>query len=209
VTITFDNGPTAGVTDHVLHALAEHDVRATFFVVGSDLLRDGARELVERAAADGHWVGNHTMTHTVQLGDADADVARAEIGEAQELLAELAHPDRLFRPFGGGGVLGNRLLSHAAVEELVAGGYTCVLWNSVPRDWEDPHGWVARCLEDVTSRDWSVVVLHDTPTGAMEHLPAFLDGLEERNVEVVQAFPEDCVPIRHGVVRGPIDALLS
>jgi peptidoglycan/xylan/chitin deacetylase (PgdA/CDA1 family) len=209
VTLTFDNGPTAGVTEEVLRALRERELRATFFVVGRDLLRDAARELARSAAADGHWIGNHTMTHTVQLGDAEDDVSRREVADAQEVLGDLAHPDRLFRPYGGGGVLGRRLLSRAALDELESGGYTCVLWNSVSHDWDDPDGWVARSIEDVESREWSVVVLHDTPTGAMAHLPTFLDALADHDVEIVQEFADDCVPIRRGVVRGPVEDLLS
>jgi peptidoglycan/xylan/chitin deacetylase (PgdA/CDA1 family) len=209
VTLTFDNGPTGGVTEEVLRALRKRELRATFFVVGRDLLRDGARELARSAAADGHWIGNHTMTHTVQLGDAEDDVSRREVADAQDVLGDLAHPDRLFRPYGGGGVLGRRLLSRASLDELESGGYTCVLWNSVSRDWDDPDGWVARSIVDVGSREWSVVVLHDTPTGAMAHLPTFLDALTDHDVEIVQEFPDDCVPIRRGVVRGPVEDLLS
>jgi hypothetical protein len=46
----------------------------------------------------------------------------------------------LFRPFGGGGTLDSGLLNRKAVDYLCAGGFTCVLWNCVPRDWEDPMG---------------------------------------------------------------------
>lgn len=210
VTLTFDNGPTPGITDAVLDALAERDAKATFFVVANDLRAPGARALAGRVAAAGHWIGNHTLTHTVQLGDVDADAAAAEIEEAQAELGELAHPDRLFRPYGGGGVLSDRLLSDEAVAILERGGYTCVLWNSVPRDWEDPHGWVERAVDDVAGRDWSVVVLHDTPTGAMDELPRFLDALREDGVDVVQEFPDDCVPVRRGVAdRASLHHLLS
>ena len=54
----------------------------------------------------------------------DAGRVRREIDLTQELLGDLAHPDRLFRPFGGGGNLDERLLNDAAVDHLVAGGYT-------------------------------------------------------------------------------------
>ena len=209
VTLTFDNGPTPGVTEDVLAALAEHGVRATFFVVGNDLRDRGVRALAERAAAEGHWLGNHTMTHSVRLGEADGDdVVRFEIEGAQRELDGLAHPDRLFRPFGDG-VLSAGLLGAAAVRELERGRYTCVLWNCVPRDWEDPDGWVDRCLDDVASRDWSLVVLHDTATGAMAQLPRFLSRLAAMGVEVTHEFPDECVPIRRGVVRGTIDHLLA
>lgn len=210
VTLSFDNGPTAGVTEDVLDALAEHDVRATFFVVGRDLERPGARALVERAHGEGHWIGNHTATHTVQLGlEPGIDTARAEIEPTQQLLGDLAHPDRLFRPYGGGGVLGPNVLSPAAVDLLGEGGYTCVLWNSVPHDWEDAEGWVERCLGEVAAQEWSLVVLHDQATGAMPHLRRFLGALADRGVELTQELPPACVPIQRGEVVGELSGLVG
>jgi peptidoglycan/xylan/chitin deacetylase (PgdA/CDA1 family) len=202
VTLTFDNGPSAGTTDQVLDVLAERGVPATFFVVGDMLRRDGARDLVARAVAEGHWVGNHTLTHTTPLGDdPDPAYARREIEDAQVLLGDLAGERRLFRPAGGGGHLGPHLLSPAAVDILRDGGYTCVLWNSVPRDWEQPEAWVDTALADVERLDHAVVVLHDLPTGAMAALPRFLDELEARGADIVQDFPPDVLPIVAGEVR--------
>jgi peptidoglycan/xylan/chitin deacetylase (PgdA/CDA1 family) len=205
VTLTFDNGPWPGVTEHVLETLRARDVRATFFVVGNQLRT--ARPLAERAVAEGHWVGNHTMTHSVPLGDGADPVA--EIDATQELIGDLSHAARWFRPFGRGGVLDERLLSADAVELLQQGGYSCVLWNSVPRDWEDPDGWIERALADVDSNDWTVIVLHDLPTGAMDRLPRLLDELDARGAEIVQDFPDACVPIRDGQVVGDLTPFLK
>jgi hypothetical protein len=53
----------------------------------------------------------------VELGASTDPTAPArEIGEAQEILGTLAAPERWFRPYGAGGVLGPRLLSRAAVQ---------------------------------------------------------------------------------------------
>ena len=205
VTLTFDNGPWPGVTEHVLDTLAERDVRSTFFVVGQQLRK--ARALAERAAADGHWIGNHTMTHSVPLGDGADPVD--EIDATQALIGSLAHPSRWFRPFGRGGVLDERLLSPTAVEHLQRNDYSCVLWNSVPRDWEDPDAWIDRCLADVERNDWTVVVLHDLPTGAMDRLPQFLDLLRVGGAEIVQEFPDAVVPIRDGMLVGSLDGLVT
>ena len=205
VTLTFDNGPWPGVTEHVLDTLAERGLRSTFFVVGKQLRR--ARALAERAAAEGHWIGNHTMTHSVPLGDGADPVS--EIDATQELIGSLEHPARWFRPFGRGGVLDEHLLSETSVEHLGRGGYSCVLWNSVPRDWEDPDAWIDIALADVEANDWTVVVLHDLPTGAMDRLPRFLDRLDERGAEIVQEFPDAVVPIRDGRVVGDLAVLVS
>jgi peptidoglycan/xylan/chitin deacetylase (PgdA/CDA1 family) len=202
VTLTFDNGPAPGTTERVLDVLAERGLRATFFLVGTMLRNPGARDVANRAAAEGHWIGNHSMTHTEPLG-AELDRAHAlrEIHDTQVLLGDLTHERRFFRPFGGGGLIGPHLLSPAAVELLCEGGYTCVLWNSVPRDWEDPVGWVDTALGDVERLDHTVVVLHDLPTRAMDALPSFLDRLEALDAEIVQDFPAAVVPIERGTTR--------
>ncbi len=210
LTLTFDNGPNPGVTDRVLGLLAERRLRTTFFVVGQQLRDPARRALAERAVTAGHWIGNHTLTHGVLLGrTTDPGAAEAEIGAAQELLGGLTHPDRLFRPYGAGGVLDDDLLSPAAVGYLQAGGYTCVLWSSVPGDWIPGLDWVERCLSDVRAQDWPLVVLHDVEGCALARLPELLDRLEQAGVELVQELPEACVPIRRGVIRGALDHLVK
>jgi peptidoglycan/xylan/chitin deacetylase (PgdA/CDA1 family) len=207
VTLSFDNGPFEDVTPGVLDTLAARDLRASFFVCGRDLRDPRRRALVERARDAGHRIGNHTLTHTVELGATeDPDAPQREIGEAQQLLGTLAAPERWFRPYGAGGVLGPRLLSRGAVEYLCAGGYSCVLWNSVPRDWEDTEGWPERALEDVGRQDWTLVVLHDVATGAMAALPRFLDRVRAAGVTITAELPPECVPIVCGEVVGPLPA---
>ncbi len=71
VTLTFDNGPTPGITDRVLAVLAKHGVKSTFFACGKNLGTKAEVALVERAHDEGHWVGNHTFTHSFSLGDSD------------------------------------------------------------------------------------------------------------------------------------------
>lgn len=123
VTVTFDNGPEPSVTPRVLDVLARRGVRTTFFVIGNKLLTRDARACTERAHAEGHWIGNHTWTHSRPLGERPgAATADLEIGRTQAEIGVLSHSDRLFRPTGGGGHLDRRLLSPDAVALLKAGG---------------------------------------------------------------------------------------
>jgi peptidoglycan/xylan/chitin deacetylase (PgdA/CDA1 family) len=210
LTLSFDNGPEPEVTPAVLDALRRRGVRTTFFVLGHKLLDPVRRALAERARDEGHWIGNHTFSHQTPLGErGDPDAPQLEIGRAQQALGQLAHADRFFRPNGGGGNLDRRLLSRRAVDYLLEGGYSCVLWNSIPRDWADPEGWVERALAQCEAQEWTLAVLHDLPTGAMRRLDAFLDGLEARGVELRQDFPPDCVPIRRGAVAAALDAYVT
>jgi peptidoglycan/xylan/chitin deacetylase (PgdA/CDA1 family) len=200
LTLTFDNGPDPQATPRVLDVLAERGLKATFFVVGEQLREH--RALAERAHAEGHWIGNHTLTHPRPLGASSH--ARQEI-EAVEL-GELTHPDRLFRPSGAGGDLEPGLLNDEAVETLTEGGYTCVLWNAVPGDWEDPDGWVDRALQQVAAHDWTLLVLHDVRDAAAPKLETFLDRVE---ATVRQDFPPACVPIVRGRAVGSFEDLLA
>jgi peptidoglycan/xylan/chitin deacetylase (PgdA/CDA1 family) len=208
ISLTFDNGPDPEVTPEVLDVLARQQVRATFFPVG-DKLRD-RRAHTARAHAEGHWIGNHTFNHIVPLGlTAEAGVAANEIRRTEALIGELAHERRLFRPFGGGGLLDERLLNREALAHLQAGGYTCVLWNAVPADWAHPVGWVDTALRQCAALPHALLVLHDLPTGAMRHLETFIQKARDAGMDFVQDFPADCVPIERGSVVGSIDAYVS
>ena len=210
LTLSFDNGPFPDVTPGVLDALADAGATATFFVCGKDALDPQRRPLLEAIRAAGHRIGNHTQSHSVQLGATrDPDAPRREIEDAQAALAGFADAEKLFRPYGAGGVLGRRLLSRAAVEHLCGGGYTCVLWNSVPRDWEDPVGWPERAIADLRANDWTLLVLHDLPTGAMRALPDFLARARDAGAELTAELPPACVPIRRGRVVGSLDGLVG
>jgi peptidoglycan/xylan/chitin deacetylase (PgdA/CDA1 family) len=204
ITLTFDNGPDPDVTPMVLDTLRDHGIKATFFVLG-EKLRDRLK-LTERSHAEGHWIGNHTYNHLVPLGAMpERGLAADEILRTQELIGDLSHARRLFRPFGGGGLLDRRLLNGEALEQLSRGGYTCVLWNVVPQDWLYPESWIERALSLCFAREHALLVLHDLPTGAMSRLGRFLDLARSRGAIFKQDFPPDCVPIERGRIVGPID----
>jgi peptidoglycan/xylan/chitin deacetylase (PgdA/CDA1 family) len=209
ITLTFDNGPTPGVTDQVLDALAQRQMSAMFFVVGQNVGAPAGRRLIARAVREGHRIGNHSYTHGLPLGKRSPAQALHEIASTQTLLEDFTDVDRYFRPWGTEGALERRCLNQTAVDYLVAEKFTCVLWNSVPRDWADPEGWVSRALADTRSHQHTVVVLHDLPTGAMEQLPGFLDELTHSGVEVTTQLPDDCVPIVRGRMRTSLDHLTA
>ena len=68
LTLTFDNGPEPIVTAQVLDVLGERGIKTTFFVIGEKLADPERRKLAVRTHDEGHWIGTHTYTHTVPLG---------------------------------------------------------------------------------------------------------------------------------------------
>jgi peptidoglycan/xylan/chitin deacetylase (PgdA/CDA1 family) len=146
----------------------------------------------------------------VPLGDDHApDAVEREISATERILGALAQNPKLFRPFGGGGKIGPHLLSPAAVEHLVANHYTCVLWNCVPEDWIDQDAWVDRALADATTRDETLVVMHDILPRAMSHLDRFIGALLDAGHRITDAFPTECVPIEGGEIVRDISGFVS
>lgn len=217
LTLSFDNGPDPECTPEVLDVLAARGVKATFFVCGRGnrlhpalpARGEEARSLLERARAEGHWIGNHTLTHSVELGTTrDPAVIEREIGENQEILGALGDR-RLFRPYMGGGLLGKRTFSPEAIRHLCEGGYTAVMFNCVPRDWENPEGWPEVAFDQTKDQQWTLLIVHDVARyGGMKHLARFLDRAIAEGVEIVQEFPPDCVPIRDGEIVGSLDGIV-
>jgi peptidoglycan/xylan/chitin deacetylase (PgdA/CDA1 family) len=202
--LSFDNGPDLDGTPLVLDALRSRGLRATFFPIGLRLDDPALRRLAEQAHDEGHWIGNHTLSHSVPLGLLRPAEARAEIDSAQARLGRLAHPDRLFRPHDAGSI-SPRLLSRPALAHLSTRHFTIVLWNVLPQDWIEPEGWVERALAACSTTSRALVVLHDVSPAAMRQLPRFLDELAARDILVVQELPADCLPLLRGARRGALE----
>ncbi len=201
VTLTFDNGPTPGVTERVLEILEQRRIRSTFFAIGRNLDDPAAARLMGQTHAAGHWIGKHTLSHTIALGDRpERDYAVSEIESAQARIGSCAHADKLFRPYGNSGRLGPHLLSRAALDHLLAQNYRTIIWNNVPGDWRDPDGWVDRCVTQVSRDPWSVVVLHDIQGGCLARLPELLLRLEDLGVTFEQDFPDSVTLTRAGKI---------
>jgi peptidoglycan-N-acetylglucosamine deacetylase len=127
VALTFDDGPNEAATPELLDVLARHGVRATFFAMG-----DFARlrpELVRRVVAEGHLLGNHTMSHPTLSVASGARVC-AELADCSAVLEDIAGVKvQYFRPpFGA-----RRPMVLRAAREL---GLTPVMWNVTGYDWE-------------------------------------------------------------------------
>lgn len=199
ITLTFDHGPSE-VTPDVLDTLKRHDLSAFFFLLGKQLAHPEYRVHSERAVAEGHRVGNHTYSHGTAFGDmTDPQEAIDELVSTQALIGDLAGADPLFRPTGGGGIIDHRLLNARAVDCLCENRFTVALWNSVPRDWVDIDTWPETALADVRTRDWSVLVVHDVPTGAMRQLDRFIGAALDEGATFSSDLPNDLLPIVKGI----------
>lgn len=207
VTLTFDNGPTPGITETVLDVLAAREVPAVFFAIGSKLATPQGVKLGREIIGSGHRLGGHTWSHTVQFGAADDERVSNELSRTAAAVDAVGGDALLFRPYGAGGVIDDRLMSGFGASALCAGGYTCVLWNVLPGDWRDATGWVDAALDEITRHSWSVVVLHDVADAALPRLDEFLLRLGARDPVWSTEFPDECTPIRDGTPTSGFDTL--
>jgi peptidoglycan-N-acetylglucosamine deacetylase len=127
--LTFDDGPNHTWTPRLLDALADHDVRATFFLLGERAR--AAPDLVRCMTAAGHLIGNHTWDHP-DLSRSSVRCIREELTRTQETLQQLTGtPVKFFRPpFGA-----RRPAVFRIAREM---GLQPVLWNAMTTDWSEP-----------------------------------------------------------------------
>ncbi len=102
VALTFDDGPNA-YTPGVLDALAAAHVKATFFIVGK--MAAARPDILERIAAEGHLLANHSATHPF-LGrryDEHPELLLSQVRDVDDMITPLEPGDpKFFRaPYGG------------------------------------------------------------------------------------------------------------
>lgn len=177
--LTFDDGPDPEWTPRVLDALAEAQVRATFFAIGAQAQR--SPELVRRIHAAGHAIGNHTYSHRHPWLMSQR-AARAQVRDGAQALSDLIGTSpRFYRPPHG-------RYRACMSDEAQRCGEKVVLWDVSAIDW-GPLGTaegIGKRLGEVKRGD--IVLMHDgrnqhnRPDELMKILPAFLRRLSERGL---------------------------
>ena len=181
VALTFDAGADRGYAEDILDTLAAEQVPATFGMTGRWALT--SPDLVERMAAEGHMVINHTFDHrsftgvSDRLGGLSPARRQLELLQADEVIAPLlGHTTcpwyRL--PYGDGDA---RVVSQMA--EL---GYTQQVGWTI-----DTLGWRGARTQDIIARSLrlaapnAVYVMH-VGVGSRDALalPSIIQGLRER-----------------------------
>jgi peptidoglycan/xylan/chitin deacetylase (PgdA/CDA1 family) len=147
VFLTFDDGPTPGITEWILKELARFDMKATFFCLGKNV--EMYPGLYERIIEEGHRVGNHTYNHPKGIGT----TVRSYIRNVERANA-LLHSDMFRPPYGRISPKKARILSTR---------YKIVMWNVISRDYNRRLTRRA-CLNNVIkhARKGDMIVFHDS-----------------------------------------------
>ncbi len=185
IALTFDDGPDLRTTPRILDSLREHDLRATFFVLGRKVKeRPG---LLRRIVKEGHTIGNHTYNHT-DMSDLSQKRMRLELRRTQEAVDDALgyqYPMVLMRPPYGKPYLGGSDALPVFRKVVRDQGLFPILWTADPRDYllvGHPEGVVRGVVRaDETGRKGKrdeVLLLHDTHRQTAEALPQIIDHYE-------------------------------
>lgn len=145
--LTFDDGPSPGITEHVLEILENFGAKATFFCIGGNVAR--SPQLYKRIIAEGHEVGNHTWNHMNGWSFSDYSYLKSVLECSKHVKSKLFRP-----PYGK--------ISRSQASAL-SRRFKIVMWDVLSADWRAD---VSRdqCLKNVTknAKSGSIIVFHDS-----------------------------------------------
>ena len=171
--LTFDDGPSATITPQILDVLKKNNVKATFFVLGSEVEKsEEQKEMLKRIVREGNAVGNHGYSHRYDIlypnRVADPQAFMNDIKKSEAVLKSVLGEDfntRVLRMPGGHASWDTKALDEVLERE----GYTYVDWNSLNGDAEENNrseeeliGELKQTVSDLEgNNDTLVVLMHD------------------------------------------------
>nr|WP_246582609.1 polysaccharide deacetylase family protein [Clostridium mobile] len=134
VYLTFDDGPTYVVTNKLLDILKEHDVKATFFVVGKEI--EDKEDILKRIYDEGHSIGLHTYSHDFNKIYKSDDIFIEEMLKTQKKVKEITGYTSNIIRFPGGS---SKHLSTELLEKLHQNNFKIYDWNVNISDGVNPN----------------------------------------------------------------------
>ncbi|HLS27628.1 MAG TPA: polysaccharide deacetylase family protein, partial [Opitutales bacterium] len=127
IALTFDDGPSGWLTPRLLDTLRDHDIPATFFVLG----RQAAAfpEIIQRMDEEGHEIANHTWDHP-SLDRLSPAETREQLENTTRIIRALTKrtPTLMRPPYGRT----NDTLNRWIADDL---GMKVILWSVDSNDW--------------------------------------------------------------------------
>ena len=152
--LTFDDGPHPEYTPAILDLLAEHGIRATFFLIGERARQHP--DLVRRIASSGHALGSHTQTHR-ELPTLDAKQLEWELDAGRQSIHDASGVDsRLMRPPRG-------LVDAKSIWRVHQLGFKMIHWSRTYSDYlADGMDPLLGRIRTTQLRPRDIVLFHDT-----------------------------------------------
>ncbi|MDF2535630.1 MAG: putative polysaccharide deacetylase [Bacillales bacterium] len=163
--LTFDDGPSP-ITVKVLDELKSHGIKATFFVVGTQVKM--YPEILRRIVSEGHAVGIHTDTHKYENIYANLDSFFNDYDTCFNKIKEITeYPVTVTRFPGGSNSMYNVYVKEQIRSELKRRGFTYYDWNVSSGDANSvgitKEQYVNNILNGITGKNIGVILAHDAP----------------------------------------------
>jgi len=175
IAITFDDGP-APSTSAILDVLRDHDVPATFFVLGRRVA--GGAATIQRMNILGHEIANHSWSHPNFTSISNARIID-EIVNTNNAIAAITgvEPTLLRVPFGST----NSRVS-AVAQDL---GLPLIRWSIDTRDWEsrNANSIYNIIMQNVSDRD--IILLHDIHQPTAQAIERVIPSLVARGYQLL------------------------
>ncbi|NVS34489.1 polysaccharide deacetylase family protein, partial [Listeria monocytogenes] len=124
IALTFDDGPSSSVTPGVLDTLKRHNVKATFFVLGSSVIQNPG--LVKRELEEGHQVGSHSWDHPQLTKQSTQEVYNQILKTQKAVFDQTGYfPTTMRPPYGA--------VNKQVAEEI---GLPIIQWSVDTEDWK-------------------------------------------------------------------------
>lgn len=182
--LTFDDGPHPAHTAPLLDLLAEHGVKATFFLVGAYV--EGNDALVQRMVDEGHALGNHSFSHPRFRALARTS-QMDEVARTDSILERFdGQPRHSFRPPYGS-------LSLSMVANFLRSRRQITYWSYDSLDYTGrPADELVAILERSPPTSGDIILMHDDATISREILQVMLPAWKR------QGYSFDRLPVRRG-----------
>ena len=205
VYLTFNSVPGDN-TEAILDILAEYNVKATFFVSGSN--EEGAEEVYRRIVNEGHTIGMHSYSNQYSLIYSSRDAFKKDYVKLSDYIYQLTGTKSQFYRFPGGS--GNEISNlnmaefvHILNQEQI----TYFDWNVSAGDASGSYtkeDVLSNVMEGISKYKTSVVLLHDGPNKSttVEALGSLIEELQsegavilpiDENTNVIQYIKADSV----------------
>ncbi len=163
--LTFDDGPSQVHTPAVLDLLKEHQIQATFFFVGREVVE--RPEIVNRTVLEGHALGNHSIIHP-RMDFLSNEARLREIRGMDRLLSEFDHRAKhLFRPPYG-------KVSLSLFSFCLLNKFDVAMWSRDSMDYKGNADEVTRGLMDKPVSDGDIILFHDDGGACVQALTKLL-----------------------------------
>ena len=176
IALTFDDGPSGTLTPQLLDTLKDKEVKATFFLLGSQIdANDPA--IIKRMVDEGHEIANHSYTHS-RFIDISEDMVKKEIEDTNNTIFQAAgvYPTCVRPPTGA---QNDKILAIAESFNLPVVNWS---YQSCPEDWLPENQDSVKIANYVIENgaNGHIVLLHDIHEWTVNSIPSMIDGLREK-----------------------------